>query len=173
MSPALDADGNVRDGAFVARLTGVLSLTGWPPGMRVIIRSERRTPTRSSGHRHRRQPGHHLRHQHPPRPVAETLELRHRRRVRCEDRIRRAKDTGLNNLPLHDTDQNRIWLAFVNLACEITAWLQMLAMTDHEARRWEPKRLRHRLFTTPSGSAAPPDAPPCTSPPAAPGPSCC
>jgi hypothetical protein len=36
------------------------------------------------------------------------LELRHRRRVRCEDRIRLAKDTGLRNLPLHDFDQNRI-----------------------------------------------------------------
>ena len=29
------------------------------------------------------------------------LELRHRRRARCEDRIRCAKDTGLRNLPLH------------------------------------------------------------------------
>jgi hypothetical protein len=28
--------------------------------------------------------------------------------VRCEDRIRLAKDTGLRNLPLHDFDQNRI-----------------------------------------------------------------
>ena len=28
------------------------------------------------------------------------LELRHRRRARCEDRIRCAKDTGLRNLPL-------------------------------------------------------------------------
>ena len=27
------------------------------------------------------------------------LELRHRRRTRCEDRIRCAKDTGLRNLP--------------------------------------------------------------------------
>src|SRR5689334_5190276 len=28
------------------------------------------------------------------------VELRHRRRARCEDRIRNAKDTGLRNLPL-------------------------------------------------------------------------
>jgi hypothetical protein len=35
----------------------------------------------------------------------------------------------------------------VSLACEITAWLQMLALTDHPARRWEPKRLRLRLFS--------------------------
>ncbi len=74
------------------------------------------------------------------------LELRHRRRARCEDRIRISKDTGLRNLPLHDFDQNRIWLAIVALAVELTAWLQMLAFTEHPARRWEPKRLRLRLL---------------------------
>jgi hypothetical protein len=41
------------------------------------------------------------------------LELRHRRRARCEDRIRCVKDTGLTNLPLHDLNQNRIWCAIV------------------------------------------------------------
>ena len=75
------------------------------------------------------------------------LELRHRRRARCEDRIRIAKDTGLRNLPLHDFAQNQIWLAVVMLACELTAWLQLLALHDHPARRWEPKRLRLRLFS--------------------------
>ena len=76
-----------------------------------------------------------------------TLELRHRRRARCEDRIRTAKDCGLTNLPLHGFDQNRIWCAIVMLACELIAWTQMLAFTHHAARRWEPTRLRHRLFT--------------------------
>ena len=33
------------------------------------------------------------------------------------------------------------------LAGELTAWLGMLALTDHPARRWEPKRLRLRLFS--------------------------
>jgi Transposase DDE domain group 1 len=75
------------------------------------------------------------------------LELRHRRRARCEDRIRAAKDTGLANLPLHGFDQNRIWCALVQLALELTAWLQMLGLHDHAARRWEPKRLRLRLFS--------------------------
>ncbi len=36
------------------------------------------------------------------------LELRHRRRARCEDCIRAAKDTGLRNLPFRDFDANRI-----------------------------------------------------------------
>ncbi len=44
------------------------------------------------------------------------LELRHRRRARCEDRIRGAKDTGLTNLPLHAMDANRLWCANVALA---------------------------------------------------------
>jgi Transposase DDE domain group 1 len=47
------------------------------------------------------------------------LELRHRRRARAEDRIRVAKDTGLANLPLYGFDQNRIWCAIVQLACEL------------------------------------------------------
>src|SRR5689334_21000669 len=73
------------------------------------------------------------------------LELRHRRRARCEDRIRNAKDTGLRNLPLHGFDQNQIWCELVAMACELTAWMQMLALNG-PARAWEPKRLRLRLF---------------------------
>ena len=52
------------------------------------------------------------------------------------------------NLPLHDFAQNQIWVAIMALACEITAWMQMLALHDHPARRWEPKRLRLRLLST-------------------------
>uniref|UniRef100_UPI0003637D1A IS1380 family transposase n=1 Tax=Parafrankia discariae TaxID=365528 RepID=UPI0003637D1A len=70
----------------------------------------------------------------------------HRRRARCEDRIRGAKDTGLTNLPLHDFAQNQIWCALVALALDLIAWTQLLALPDQPARRWEPKRLRHRLF---------------------------
>lgn len=83
----------------------------------------------------------------PRRGQLPDLELRHRRRARCEDRIRAAKVTGLHNLPLHGFDQNRIWLALVQLACELTAWMQMLAFTEVPARRWEPKRLRLRLLS--------------------------
>src|SRR5258708_33218756 len=74
------------------------------------------------------------------------LELRHRRRARCEDRIRNAKDTGLRNLPLHGYQQNQIWCEIVALACELLAWMAMLALPG-AARRWEPKRLRPRLLS--------------------------
>ena len=42
--------------------------------------------------------------------------------------------------------QNQIWCEIVALACELLAWTQMLALTG-TARRWEPKRLRLRLFS--------------------------
>ncbi|HEX6472263.1 MAG TPA: IS1380 family transposase [Streptosporangiaceae bacterium] len=146
-SAALDDEGQARDGAWVAEITGMLDLTGWPKGMRVIVRKERPHPgaqlrfTDLDGHRFTCFVTGTRRGQ-----LAE-LELRHRRRARCEDRIRNAKDTGLRNLPLHGFAQNQIWCELVALACELTAWMQMLALTGHPARRWEPKRLRLRLFS--------------------------
>jgi hypothetical protein len=149
-TPAYDAHDAIREGAWVAELTGLLDLSGWPEGMRVIARKERPHPgaqlriTDADGLRVTAFATNSTRGQLP------ALELRHRRRARAEDRIRCAKDTGLTNLPLHDFNQNQIWCAIVALACELTAWTQMLALTDHDARRWEPKRLRTRLFTVPA-----------------------
>ncbi len=150
-SSALDSGGGVRDGAWVAELTGLLNLARWPAGMRVIARVERPHPgaqlriTDADGNRvtafaTNTRPG-------GPHAQIADLELRHRRRARCEDRIRAAKDTGLRNLPLHGFDQNRIWCAIVALACDVLAWTQMLGFAEHPARRWEPKRMRLRLFS--------------------------
>ena len=33
------------------------------------------------------------------------------------------------------------------LACELTAWAQLLALHTHRARRWEPERLRLPIFS--------------------------
>ena len=74
------------------------------------------------------------------------LELRHRRRARCEDRIRCAKDTGLRNLPLMGFAANQLWCEIVALACDPLAWTQMLALAD-DVRCQEPKRLRLRLLS--------------------------
>jgi Transposase DDE domain group 1 len=57
------------------------------------------------------------------------LELRHRRRARCEDQIRCAKDTGLRPLPLKGCAQNQVWCEIVALACELLGWMQLLALT--------------------------------------------
>jgi hypothetical protein len=145
---AINADRTPRDGAWVADITGVITLSQeWPKGMRVIVRAERPHPgaqltfTDLDGNRLTAFVTNNTHGQHAD------LELRHRQRARCEDRIRIAKDTGLRNLPLLDFNQNRVWTAVVMLATELTAWIQLLALTGTTARTWEPKRLRHLLFS--------------------------
>jgi hypothetical protein len=146
-TPAYDSDGQVRPGAWVTEITDLLPLHGWPKGMRVIIRAERPHPgaqlrlTDVNGNRITAFVTNTARGQ-----LAD-LELRHRRRARCEDRIRAGKATGLRNFPFHDFAQNRVWLAVITLAHELLAWTGLLALHGHDARRWEPKRLRLRLFT--------------------------
>jgi hypothetical protein len=145
-TPAYDGDGQVRDGAWVADITGLLDLDSWPAGMRVIVRKERPHPgaqlrfTDIDGHRFT------CFATDTRRGQLADLELRHRRRARCEDQIRCAKDTGLRNLPLKGFAQNQVWCEIAALACELLAWTQMLALAG-TARRWEPKRLRLRLFS--------------------------
>ncbi|BCK66448.1 hypothetical protein Srufu_004010 [Streptomyces libani subsp. rufus] len=145
LTPAYDADGHARDGAWVAEITDMLDLSGWPKGMRLIVRKERPHPgaqlriTDVDGNRCvafvMNTPGGQL----------ADLELRHRRRARAEDRICQARATGLRNLPLHGFAQNRVWCELVSLACALDAWMQMLALTG-DARLWEIKKLRFRLF---------------------------
>jgi hypothetical protein len=144
--PAYDAQRQVRPGAWVAELTGLLNLEDWPAGMRIIVRRERPHPgaqlrfTDINGHRFT------VFATDARRGQLADLELRHRRRARCEDRIRNAKDTGLRNLPLHGFAANQIWCELVAMASELLAWTAMLAL-DGAARAWEPKRLRLRLFS--------------------------
>jgi len=143
---AYDSDGVERDGAWVADITGMLDLSSWPAGMRVIVRKEiphvgaQLRITDIDGHRYTAIATNQAKGQ-----LAD-LEVRHRLRARCEDRIRNAKDTGLANLPFHAFAGNDLWCHVVMLASEIMAWTQMIAFTGTKARRWEPKKLRARLF---------------------------
>ncbi len=145
-TPVCDGDGQVRKGAWAADVTGLLDLGDWPAGMRVIVRKERPHPgaqlrfTDVDGHRFTAFAT------DAKKGQLADLELRHRRRARCEDRIRCVKDTGLRSLPLKGFAQNQLWCEVVALAFDLLAWTQMLALTG-AARRWEPKRLRLRLFS--------------------------
>lgn len=125
--PALNADSQAREGADLAELTGLLDLSDWPDGMRVIVRRERPHP--GAQLRFDDVDGYRLTAFATNRAgTLQHLELRHRRRARCEDRIRIAKDTGLTNLPLHDFNANRIWCQIVALASELQAWTGLLAL---------------------------------------------
>jgi len=158
---AVDGDGEPRDGAQVAELTAWMpapvtqnrsSRPGpreWPAGMRVIARRERPHPgaqLRLTDHNGWRITCFATNTKGPGWTLA-ALEVRHRQRARCEDRIRALKDTGMRNLPFGDYAKNRIWLEIVALAADLLAWTQTLAFNQTEpARRWEPKRLRFRIL---------------------------
>jgi hypothetical protein len=154
---AVDGDGEARDGAQVAELTAWMppgtragTKDDWPAGMRVIARRERPHPgaqLRLTDHNGWRITCFATNTPRSARWQLAELEVRHRQRARCEDRIRGLKDTGLRNLPFHGYDQNRIWVELVTLAADLLTWTQTLAFDQAEpARRWEPKRLRFRLL---------------------------
>ena len=42
--PAIDTNGGIRDGAWVAEATGLVDLSSWPAGTRLILRKERPHP---------------------------------------------------------------------------------------------------------------------------------
>ncbi|TNU73036.1 IS1380 family transposase [Miniimonas arenae] len=156
-TPALTAAGEVNEHADIADITDLLTqcghLQGWPAGMRIIVRRERPHPgARVAQDRLDDADGYRLTAfaTNARRGQLQTLELRHRQRARCEDRIRCAKDTGLRNLPLKTLAQNQIWLQVVALAGDLLAWLGLLGLRDDASRRWEPKRLRLRLFSAPA-----------------------
>jgi hypothetical protein len=145
-TPAIRQDGEDRDGAWVAEITGRLNLAGWPEGTRVIVRRERPHPgaqlsfTDHDGHRF-------LATLTDLAGDAVELECLHRARANAEDRVRAAKQTGLDNLPFRDFDHNAVWLELSLIAQDLIAWTQLLAL-DGELARCEPKTLRYRLLHT-------------------------
>ena len=149
-TPALDADGGVRAGGDVAELTGLLDLSRWPAGMRVIVRRERPHPgaqlsifEERDGYRYQGFVTNTATGQLP------FLEARHRAHARVEDRIRHAKDTGLGRFPSRKFSINTAWLTVVAIAADLVAWLRMLALTGALASA-EPKALRYRLLHVPA-----------------------
>ncbi len=151
-TPAIDADGGVRDGGDVAELTGLLDLTGWPAGMRIIVRRERPHPgaqlsEEADGWRYQA-----VATNTGSRQLA-FLEARHRAHARVEDRIRHAKNSGLDRFPSREFTINQAWLTVTAIAADLIAWLRLLALTGDAAdlALCEPKALRYRLLHVPAG----------------------
>ncbi|WP_319462494.1 IS1380 family transposase [Micromonospora sp. RTP1Z1] len=147
-TPAINADGGLRDGAHVAELTGLLTLTGWPAGMRVIVRRERPHPGAQLTLFEERDGWRYTAFvTNTTIGALQWLEARHRAHARVEDRIRCAKDTGLRRLPSREFAINQAWCTLAAIAIDLIAWLQILALTGDLAR-CEPKTLRYRLLHT-------------------------
>ncbi|MBC7307630.1 MAG: IS1380 family transposase [Dietzia sp.] len=155
-TPALDTDGDVREGGDVAELTGLIEpavLAKWPEGMRIIARRERPHPgaqlslfEEADGWRYQAF-------------ITNTgtgqlafLEARHRAHARVEDRIRHAKDSGLGRLPSRQFAINSTWLMLTAIAADLIAWTRLLALTGDAKvlAGCEPKALRYRFLHVPA-----------------------
>lgn len=149
--PAIQTDGDLRDGAWVAEVTGNVDLSAWPAGSRLILRKERPHPgaqltftdvdgMRITAFLTDTAPG------VVPGQIA-GLELRHRQHARVEDRIRQAKDTGLRNLPCRAWNENAAWLEVVLMATDLIAWTKLIAFADHPTlARCEVAAFRYRVL---------------------------
>ena len=149
--PAIDTDGGIRDGAWVAEATGLVDLSSWPTGTRLILRKERPHPgaqlrfTDADGMR-------------VTAFITDTpagvipgqlagLELRHRQHARVEDRIRELKATGLRNFPCRSFDSNAAWLEIVLAAADLVTWSQLIGFTtDPALARCEINTFRYRVL---------------------------
>jgi Transposase DDE domain group 1 len=146
---AIDADGGHRDGAGLAEITHVLpaaALAGYPAGTRVIVRRERPHPGAQLDAFEERDGWRYTAF------ATDTgfgqlahLDARHRAHARVEDRIRCAKDTGLDHFPSRSFAINAAWLTVVMLAVDLIVWTQHLLLHGHLAIA-EPKTLRYRLL---------------------------
>jgi Transposase DDE domain group 1 len=146
--PAVDADGELREGAEVAELTGMLpdpAAVGWPDRTRVIVRRERPHP----GAQLRFTDLDGWRFQAFATDTAAgqlaALEARHRAHATVEDRIRCGKHTGLARFPSRMFAINSVWLELTQTACDLIAWAQTILLHGDLAR-CEPKTLRYRLL---------------------------
>ena len=149
--PALDTTGELRAGAWVAEATGLIELSTWPAGSRLILRKERPHPgaqltftdvdgMRITGFLTNTPPG-------VVAGQAAGLELRHRQHARVEDRIREAKATGLRNLPCRGYGQNAAWLEVVLTAIDLVSWAKALAFHDvPDLLRCEIHAFRYRVL---------------------------
>lgn len=132
--PALQGEDDLREGAWVAEATGMIDLSSWPEGSRLILRKERPHPGAqltfwdADGMRITAfltdTPAGRVPNQ------AQGLELRHRQHARIEDRIRGAKATGLRNLPCRGWEENVAWLEAVLCAIDLITWTKLLAFQD-------------------------------------------
>jgi len=149
--PAIQTDADLREGAWVAEATGMIDLTRWPEGSRLILRKERPHPGAQltfadvDGHRITA-----ILTNTGPGVVpgqAAGLELRHRQHARVEDRIREAKATGLRNLPCRAFNENNAWLEVVLTAVDLVCWTKLICFADvPELARCEIAAFRYRVL---------------------------
>lgn len=131
--------------AYVTELTGLLDLSAWGEGSRLICRRERAHPGAqltlidTDGWRHQAfladQPGDDL---------AE-LDRSHRAHAHVEQRIEDSKALGLSKLPFRSFQMNEAWMQLALAAQDLLAFAKELCL-EGELARAKPETLRYRLL---------------------------
>ena len=149
---ALDAKGGPRQDAALVEITDLLDLTGWPDGLRVVVRREPVHPKYAkdlkpyelaTGFRYQA-----LATSTPGRQL-QWLDARHRAHTHVESGIRRSKALTLTRLPSSKFALNQAWCTLLALAMDLLSWLQLLAL-DGKLARAEPATIRTELLDIPA-----------------------
>ena len=149
--PAIEDHDGLRDGAWVAEATGMIDLSSWPEGSRLILRKERPHPgaqltfTDVDGHRITA----FLTDTGPgviPGQVA-GLELRHRQHARVEDRIREGEGIRPAEPALPGPEENSAWLEAVLAAADLVCWAKLICFAHIPSlARCEIAAFRYRIL---------------------------
>jgi hypothetical protein len=152
---AVTPDGEVRHGAYVADISGVIDLAdGWPAGMKLSARIEplhpkhhkKASPVEKKRGQRFQAVAHTLPARHQPR-----LDAFHRNHATVEATVKDGKNLGLRHFPFYSFAANQAWCLAVAIAADLLAWLRLLALDHHdELRKATPARLRDALLKTPA-----------------------
>lgn len=170
---ALRQDGEVHevkgpDGEWisyqVAELTGLRDLTGWPAGMRLIVR--RVTPSRRDAKKltafekrtgWRSQivatniPAHQGLSGVPGSGQVGFVDALYRDHAEVEDRVKAIKRVGLGLLPSKSWQLNTAWALAATIAADLDAWTRLLLLHDEpELAAAEPETIRMKLYHLPA-----------------------
>jgi len=161
----------------VAELTGVRDLTGWPEGMRLIVR--RGKPSRRdakkltafekrTGWRYQiiatNIPSHQGLSGVPGSGQVWFVDGLYRDHAEVEDRVKAIKRVGLGLLPSKSWQLNAAWVLAATLAADLDAWTRLLLLHDEpELAAAQPQTIRMKLYRLPARLTTHTRRGPCTS----------
>ncbi|MGW2937258.1 IS1380 family transposase [Streptomyces sp. NPDC001156] len=148
----------------VAELTGVRDLTGWPDGMRLIVRrvkpSRRDLKKLTAFEKHtgwRYQiiatniPAHQGLSGLQGSGQVWFVDALYRDHAEVEDRVKAIKRIGLGLLPSKSWQLNAAWVLAATLAADLDAWTRLLLLHDEpELAAAEPETIRTKLYHLPA-----------------------
>ena len=150
--PAIDTDGEIRDGAWVAEATTLVDLSSLA-GRDPVDPAQRATAPGCAAavHRRRRDARNRVHHRHRARrrrrAARRTRAAAPPARPRRGPHPRTQDQPGWRNLPCQSFDANSAWLEIILAATDLVAWAQLIGFTEHAGlARCEITTFRYRVL---------------------------